>query len=345
MKVLLTGAFGNIGSSTLQELLRQGHEVRCFDLRSRANEKAVRALNGRVEVMWGDLRQKDDVARAVDGQDAVIHLAFILPKLSATGFESEEHPDWAREINVGGTRNLLEAACSQSTVPRFVFASSCDIYGRTNDQPPPRTAEDPVAPIEHYAHHKVECEQLVRASCSPWCILRFAVSPPIALRLDPAMFDVPLDNRMEYIHPRDLALALANCINSDEAWGRILLIGGGPRCQLTYGQITQQVLEGMGVGQLPTEAFSTVPYPTDWLDTADSERLLRYQWLTLDDYVHDMQQLLGARRHLIRAFRPVVRYLLLQQSPYYRPAHSQWLPTLTRATKAWKKPPASARVR
>jgi len=39
MNVLLTGAFGNVGLSTLEELLRQGHQVRCFDLKTRANEK------------------------------------------------------------------------------------------------------------------------------------------------------------------------------------------------------------------------------------------------------------------------------------------------------------------
>jgi len=109
MKVLLTGAFGNIGKSTLEELVRQGHIVRCFDLKTRSNEKAARRYRDRIQVVWGDLRRRADVAAAVRDQEVVIHLAFIIPKLSTTGFESEEHPDWAREINVGGTQNLIEA--------------------------------------------------------------------------------------------------------------------------------------------------------------------------------------------------------------------------------------------
>lgn len=93
MRVLLTGAFGNVGQSALEALLRHGHQVRCLDLRTRANERAAReALQqspGQVEVLWGDLRQPGDVEKAVQGQDAVVHPAFILPKLSRTGRGSE----------------------------------------------------------------------------------------------------------------------------------------------------------------------------------------------------------------------------------------------------------------
>ena len=56
MKVLLTGAFGNVGASALDELLRQGHAVRCFDLQTPGNERAARRYRDRIEVVWGDLR-------------------------------------------------------------------------------------------------------------------------------------------------------------------------------------------------------------------------------------------------------------------------------------------------
>jgi UDP-glucose 4-epimerase len=332
MNVLLTGAFGNIGTSALQELLRQGHRVRCFDLKTRATQRAALAARGAaarhpgsMEVMWGDLRRTEDVAAAAEGQGTIVHLAFIIPKLSATGFESEDHPDWARAVNVGGTRHLLEAAQAQPRPPRFLFASSYHIYGRTQDQPPPRTVDDPVQPLEHYAHHKVECEAMVRASGLEWSILRLAASLPLAIKADPGMFDVPLENRMEYVHTRDVGLAFANAVSSPEVWGKVLLIGGGPRCQYTYREITAQVLEGMGVGPLPDEAFGRVPFPTDWLDTEESQRLLAYQRYTLDDYVRDMQGRLGHRRRLVRVVRPLVRYVLLKQSPHYQAGRAGWV--------------------
>jgi UDP-glucose 4-epimerase len=318
MNVLLTGAFGNVGMSALEELLKQGHRVRCFDLETKANVKKARRYADQIELVWGDLRNPDDVAAAVRDQDVVVHLAFIIPKLSATGVESESRPEWAREINVGGTRKIIDAAKAQPRPPRLIFSSSYHVYGQTHNQPPPRTVDDPVDPIEHYACHKVACEQMVKNSGLTWTILRFAAVLPLSLRLDPGMYDVPPDNRMEYVHTRDVGLAVANAVSSDEVWGKTWLIGGGPRCQYTYRDILEKILVGMGVGMLPEEAFTTTPFPTDWLDTSESQRVLQYQQRDLDDYVQELAQLLGVKRHLTRLFRPIVRYFLLRRSPYLR---------------------------
>ena len=327
MNVLLTGAFGNVGRSALQELIRQGHTVRCFDLKTRANVKAARKFKGQVEVMWGDLRRPEEVAAAVQGQDVVVHLAFIIPKLSATGVECESRPDWAHEINVGGTGHLIQAMEAQPKPPRLIFTSSCHVYGRTQHQRPPRTVHDPVQPIEHYSQHKIACERMVRESRLEWSIFRLAATLPITMILDAGMFDVPLNNRMEYVHRRDVGLAIANGVRSEDVWGKILLIGGGPRCQYVYREMTEQILGAMGLGMLPDEAFGTTPFPTDWLDTAESQRLLGYQQRDLGDYVHDLVELVGTRRHLIRLFRPLVRRWLLEKSSYLkeaRKARADW---------------------
>lgn len=337
MNVLLTGAFGNIGKSTLEELVRRGHTVRCFDLPAKANLKAAQSYVARygsqIEPMWGDLRRPDDVARAVQGQHAVIHLAFIIPKLSATGIESEKAPDLAYEVNVGGTRNLIQAISAQSEPPRLIFASSYHVFGRTQHLPPPRTVLDPVVPVEHYTRHKIECERMVQTLQSDWAIFRLSASMPFSIRLDPGMFDVPLDNRMEYVHSRDVALAFANALETDAVWGRLLLIGGGPRCQYRFREIVERILGAMGVGMLPGEAFSTVPFCTDWVDTTISQKLLRYQTRDLDDYVREMKQLLGLRIVLIRLFRPLVRRWVLSRSPYYRRRKAASVPAAEPATQ------------
>jgi len=320
MKVLLTGAFGNVGTSTLEELIKQGHTVRCFDLKTKANEKTARRFRGQVEVMWGDLRHPEEIAAAVRDQEVVVHLAFIIPKMSATGVESEDRPDWAREINVGGTRNLLNGIKALPRPPKIIFASSYHIYGRTQDQPPPRTVSDPAQPVEHYSFHKVACEQMVKGSGLEWTILRLSATLPLAMKMDPGMFDVPLDNRMEFVHTRDVGLAMANAVSSEDVWKKLLLIGGGPRCQYYYREIVGRVLDSMGVGMLPEEAFGSTPFCTDWVDTTASQRLLNYQRRDLGDYIQEMVALLGYRRHLIQLFRPIVRYWLLKKSPYFRRA-------------------------
>lgn len=318
MRVLVTGASGNIGKNTVRALVEAGHQVRCFDLETKSNRKAARNLPPGCSVVWGDLRKPEDVARAVEGQDAVVHLAFVIPKISATGIDSETHPDWAREINVGGTRNLIRAMTDQPRRPRLVFASSLHVFGQTQDLTPPRKVWDRVRPVEHYAQHKVTCEGMVRAYPGQWAIMRFAAAMPVRLIIDPGMFDVALGNRMEYVHARDVATALTHSLDSAEVWGRTWLIGGGPRCQYYYRDIVRGILEGTGLGMLPEEAFTTEPFATDWLDTSESQRVLQFQSRTLDDYVAEVRQAMGWRLYALPLVSPFVRAWLLRRSPYYR---------------------------
>ena len=317
MKVLLTGAFGNLGQVTLAELLAQGHQVRCFDLRSRTNEKLARALPKSTEVHWGDLRHPEDAVAAVKGQEAVIHLAFLIPRLSVTGLDIDKCPALAREVNVGGTANLIRAMEACAVRPALLFASSMAVFGLTQALPPPRTTADPVQPLGLYSEHKVACEEMIRSSSLQWTILRLAAALPQRLLFSEGMFDVPLDNRIEFVHHRDVALAFTNALCCDEVWGKTLLIGGGPRCQLYYRDLVKQILDATGVGMLPDAAFSREPYPTDWLDTSRSSKLLHYQRHTVQDHAAETRAMLGALHPIIRLSRPAVRAWLLSRSPYY----------------------------
>ena len=324
MKVMITGAFGNVGVSTVEHLVKQGHDVRCFDVRTKANEKMAHRFRGKVDVAWGDLRHYAAVAAAVQDRDVVIHLAFIIPKLSITGIGSEDSPAWARSINVGGTQNLIAAIKAQPAPPKIIFSSSLHVYGRTQDRLTLRTVDDPVQATDHYTQHKLECEEMIRSSGLQWAILRFAAVLPLSLRLDPGLFDVPLNNRIEFVHTRDVGYACAMAAVSQDVWGKTLLIGGGRRCQFYFRDMAERLLNAMGVGMLPEDAYSTVPFCTDWLDTAESQRLLHYQRDDFDDYVRDLKALLGYRRYLVWLFRPIVRQSLLRESPFYRRSHPAW---------------------
>ncbi len=318
MKVLLTGAFGNIGSNTLEELCRQGHQVRCFVRPRRANQRKARRLAGKVEIAWGDIRNKDEVKAAVQGQEIVIHLAYIIPPRCL------EEPEIARQVNVEGTRNLIEAAQSLEHPPKILFSSSLDLFGYTQDQEPPRKITDPVFATDAYTEHKLACEGMLTSSGLEWSIFRFADVPPLALRSPhPIMFEIPLNNRIEVIHPYDAALAIANGIRSEEIWGHLWLIGGGQGCQIYYRDYLDSMLDLMGIGQLPAEAFTTKPYCTDWLDTEASQHLLVYQRYTFDDILVGLARI----AHLQRIFAPSVRFFvrkwILSMSPYWKRARAE----------------------
>lgn len=319
MNILLTGAFGNIGRSTLDALLAAGHTVRTFDRLTRANQQTAGRYRGRIDPAWGDLRSRPDVQRAVRTAyplDAAIHLGFVIPRLSATGVNSEDRPEFARAVNLGGTANLLQALDSLQPKPRFIFASSLHIYGRTQHLAPPRTAADPPNPVEVYAAHKVEAEQMVRRSGLAWAILRIGAALPIRLILDPGMYEVPLDNRIEFIHTRDAGQAFANAAACQAALGRVLLLGGGASCQMVYREMMTGILETVGIGPLPEGCFTRVPYSVDWLDTRESQALLAYQQRTFADYLRDLRRALGPLRLAVLLLRPLLRRWLIARSPY-----------------------------
>ena len=311
MRILVTGAFGNIGSHTLPELRRRGHHVRTLTRLSTANRKAAKESG--TETVWGDITNLDAVKRAVADVDTVIHLAALIPP------GSEERPEEAQATNVDGTANVIAACQAQPVVPALLFSSTFDVHGHTLHKPPPRHVDDPLVATDAYTAHKIECEAMVRASGLRWCILRLVDVPILGVRdPHPIMFEIGLDNRIETLHADDAGLAIANALETPEVWGRVLFVGGGPSCQVTYREYLTRLLAAMGVDPLPEEAFSTKVYATDWVDTDESQALLRYQRHTFDDIAEAIAASLGWKRRLASAASPLARAAILRLSPYYR---------------------------
>ena len=313
MKVLLTGPFGNIGSHTIPELLREGHEIRAFDLDLPATRKVAREVGRKVETVWGDVRDARAVARAVEGVDAVLHLAAAIPP------EADEDPARTRAVNLDGTANVVKACQGRSRKPRLLLASTFDVHGHTLSKPPPRKETDPLVATDPYTESKIAAEALVRESGLEWCIFRFTDVPVIGLRdPHPIMFEIGLDNRIEALHADDAATALSRALRTKEVWGRVLFVGGGPSCQLTYREYLTRMLGSMGLEMLPAEAFSEAEYATDWVDSEESQRLLRYRRRTFDDITADIAKCLGWKKAFVPLAASVARKKMLDLSPYWR---------------------------
>ena len=313
MNVLVTGAFGTLGRDTLRELVRQGHCVRAFDIDTRVNRKAASRIGVDIEVRWGDIRSRSDVQKALAGQDAAVHLAFILPPAS------EKRPGFAGEVNVDGSRNLIEAAAKQAGPPTIVFASTFCVHGITQHLDPPIKASGPLRPTNAYTRHKIAVEDMLRESAPAWVTLRFGVvlSPDLKGPLDPIIFEFPPDDRVEFIHSRDAALALATAIACPEARGRALLVGGGEGCRIRYRDLFGGPFEALGVGRLPDEVFSKESkHGGDWMDTAESQELLQYQRHSFNDFLGQVRSEAGCKRPIIRLLGPLIRAAITRRSPF-----------------------------
>lgn len=317
MKVLLTGALGNIGAFTVDALLAEGHDVVAFDLDSPKARKPASGFPDRVRVVFGDITDRVAVRAALDGVNAVVHLAAILNANNA--------PDLARRVNVDATRHLITEMEASPTARRLIFASSQGIFGDVQDREPPLRVDTPVSPTDEYGRHKVECEQAIRQSRLEWSILRLAAVTPIRLTgysHDPGiMFEFSPDARFEFIHPADAGTAFARAVTCAEAIGQILNIAGGERCRTTHYEFCNELMSAMGIGPLPREAFvrsEVRRFFGDWMDTEESQRLLRYQTRGLSEQKADMRRDLGAIVPLIRLLRPVSTWFVVRRSPYLK---------------------------
>ncbi|MEZ5290848.1 MAG: NAD-dependent epimerase/dehydratase family protein [Vicinamibacterales bacterium] len=153
-KVLVTGGAGFIGSNIVRLARDRGHDVVVLDDLSSGYLENVAGLPG-VTVVEGDIRDRAAVDRAIEGADAVFHLA-----ASVGNTRSIEHPLVDSGINVLGTLTVLEAARHHG-VRKLVFSSSAGIFGELKTLP---IAEDhPVEPDTPYGASKLGAEKLCLA--------------------------------------------------------------------------------------------------------------------------------------------------------------------------------------
>ena len=151
--VLVTGGAGFIGSHIVEELARQGGQVRVLDNLSTGKRENLQSPG--LEIIEGDIRDLDVVRRAMNGVDYVLHQA-ALPSVP----RSIADPLTTNEVNVGGTLNVLVAA-RDAHVRRVVYASSSSVYG---DNPAlPKHEEMPTRPLSPYAVSKLAGENYCRA--------------------------------------------------------------------------------------------------------------------------------------------------------------------------------------
>jgi len=153
MRILITGGAGFIGSRLAAKLAEEGEEVIVLDNFSTGRESNLRELGSRVQVIRGDVRNLDDVEKAVRGVEGIAHLAALIDVA-----ESVEKPRLYFDVNVYGTLSLLEAA---RRVEVFVFASSAAVYG--DPLKLPITEDHPLRPLSPYGATKVAGEALVHA--------------------------------------------------------------------------------------------------------------------------------------------------------------------------------------
>ncbi len=154
MKYLVTGGAGFIGSHIVEELLKRGESIRVLDDFSTGRRENLSGFDGDIELIEGDIRDKDTVKRAMAGIKVVFHEAAV-PSVP----RSIREPEYTHDVNVNGTFGLLLAARDEG-VDRFVFASSSSVYGDTPKLP--KVEDMSPSPLSPYAVQKLMGEYYAR---------------------------------------------------------------------------------------------------------------------------------------------------------------------------------------
>jgi len=203
--------------------------------------------------------------------EVVIHLNEATPPLT-------DRDQWSGfRRNVLATRRLIDACRASVRPPRFLLRSAiavCGLHTGRGDAPA-LNAKAPAAAVDSYGRQKAECEALLHDAGLDFAILRLGLLP--ALGYSSFLFEVAADARIEPADPAELALAFANAVDRPGLNGLTVLIGGGAARRTCYRDGLNRVLVARGMATLPHAAFGSARHLDDWMDTTESEALLRYQ--------------------------------------------------------------------
>jgi nucleoside-diphosphate-sugar epimerase len=339
--VLVIGGDGYIGSALLPMLLQQGYYVRVLSLLLFGTEPIDDLLhNPNLEVVRADFRQVDKVVQAMRGMDAVIHLGAIVGDPACA-----LDPELTLDVNVTATKMIAEVAKGHG-IMRFIFASTCSVYGASDELVNERSG---LHPVSLYARSKMACERILEdMNGDGFCVtsLRFGTIYGLSGR---TRFDlvvnlltaravtegqIPVvggEQWRPFVHVEDAARAILGTLNAPVAMvsGQIYNVGSNDQ-NMTIRQVGQ-LIALMVPSAIVTETVQAIQDRRNYrVSFAKIERQLGFvpRW-SLEQGVMQVITALGSGR--ITDYRDArysnVKFLSEESTMagLWRPAHEEWL--------------------
>ena len=248
MKIFITGGTGFIGRYTIELLSKTNHQLKVL-VRKSSNSSFLNKLN--VTIVEGDLKDKQSLLEGMKDCDSVINIAALYSLW-------EPNKKIYNEINVNGTRNVMECAL-EAKIKKVVHISTAGVYGKPKEDP--FTEESPVGPIQYSEYFKTKYEGeliawdlhenkgLPLVVIYPVCVLGVGdtkasgryIQDIINRRLPATVFR---NGMFSYVYVKDVAQAIVNALEKENNVGEKYLVGN---YRYTWGEINKMISEISGV--------------------------------------------------------------------------------------------------
>jgi NAD dependent epimerase/dehydratase len=294
-KILVTGADGFIGSHLIEALVRQGYDVRAFVQYNSFNswgwlDRCAPDVVGKFDVFAGDVRDPHGVKTAMQGCDAVLHLAALI----AIPY-SYHSPDTYVDTNIKGTLNIVQAA-RELGVAKVIHTSTSEVYGTARFVP--ITEEHPLQGQSPYSASKIGADQIALsfycAFGTPVTVIRpfntygprqsaRAVIPTVISQIASGKRQIKLGA----IHPTrdfnyvaDTVAGFMAALASDQGAGEVINLGSN--YEISIGDTVQVIADVMGAEiEIITDEQRFRPAKSEvdrlWASNEKAARLLGWQ--------------------------------------------------------------------
>jgi len=259
-KILVTGADGFIGSHLVEQLVRQGHDVRAFVLYNSFNswgwlDSCAPDVTSQFDVFSGDIRDPYGVRTAMKDCDVVLHLAALI------GIPYSYHsPDTYVDTNIKGTLNVLQAARDLG-IDQVIHTSTSEVYGSA--QFVPITELHPLEGQSPYSASKIGADQMAiafhRSFGTPVTVIRpfntygprqsaRAVIPTVITQIASGNGHVQLGSlnpTRDFSYVSDTVSGFMAAIGIEESFGQVINLGSG--FEVSIAETVQILSEIMGL--------------------------------------------------------------------------------------------------
>ena len=312
--VLLTGASGGVGIEVLKQLSNaKKYNITVFDIKSSHSVKTFSPYKSQIEIIYGNIANKQEVAFACKNKDVVIHLAAIIPPLA------DEKPELAYKVNVEGTENIIKGLEAFSPKAFLLYSSSISVYGDRVENPY-IVISDPLIPSEgdEYAVTKIEAENLIKSSKLDWSIFRLCAIMG-KHKVSKLMFHQPLNTSFEIATLSDTARAFVLAIEKqDELSRKIFNLGGGESCRIRYDDFLERSFKIAGLGKLDfaPKSFAEKNFHCGFYADGDElENILHFRKDSLETYFEDQKRNTSVvQKAITTLLRRPIKYFLQKKS-------------------------------